>query len=286
MTASHLHVERLTKRFAERTVLDGVDLLTQGGITAILGPNGAGKTTLLRCLATVLSPDSGTVTVDGLDPRREIERTEIRRRLGYQPQGLGLSIDATVFDTIDHVAVTKEVFDDRTRRCLVFDALDRVGLRDRARDRIEALSGGMRQRVGLAQAILGSPTLLVLDEPAAGLDPDERLRLREIIAERRRRSTIVLSTHLTDEAAIADTVVVLTHKTVAFTGSPQQLAACAAGCSWIQSAPPPPDVRASWLLAEGRHRCLGSPPSGAELVEPTIEDGYLMVQTAAPGPAE
>lgn len=282
MTAAHLHANGLAKRFGDREVLHDVDLFAQGGIIAVLGANGAGKTTLLRCLATLLLPDDGAVAIDGLDTRRDAERIEIRRRLGYLPQDVRFDLDATVFGIVDYIAVLKEIDNDRTRRRLVFDALDRVGLRDRSVERIDQLSGGMRQRVGLAQAIVGSPTLLILDEPAAGLDPDERLRLREVIAERRRSATVVVSTHLTDEAAVCDTVLVLADGTIAFAGTPAQLAAAAEGRTWVQPGPADPAVRASWLQADGRARCLGTPPADAELVPPSLEDGYLLVQDGAP----
>ncbi len=280
MTAAFVRADGLTKAYRGRPVLDGVDLLAQGGLISVLGPNGAGKTTLLRCLATVVAADAGAVTVDGLDPVREVERIEIRRRLGYLPQEVGLIEGSTAFDTVDYLAVLKGERDDRRRRRAVFDVLERVGLRDRASERVERLSGGMRRRLGLAQALLGSPSLLVLDEPGAGLDPDERLRLREILTERRRTTTVFVSTHLTDEAAISDTVLVLDGGGIKFAGTPDRLASIARGRSWVQHALPPPDVRASWRLADGRHRCLGSPPPGAELVEPTIEDGYLLVRDA------
>ncbi|MGI9645573.1 MAG: ABC transporter ATP-binding protein [Ilumatobacteraceae bacterium] len=277
MTAAHVHVESLTKHYGDRRALDGLDLLAQGGIVTVLGANGAGKTTLLRCLATILEPDSGSITIDGLRPDREAERIEIRRRLGYLPQDLGFDQSSTAFDVLDYLAVLKDVADERTRRRQVFDVLDRVGLRDRAGEKVGELSGGMRQRLGVAQAILASPTLLVLDEPGGGLDPDERLRLREIVAERRRAATIVVSTHLTDEAAIGDSVLVLVDGRIRFTGSPSSLAERAAGRTWLQDDLPPPGVRASWRRADGRHRCLGTPPPGAELVAPTLEDGYLLV---------
>ena len=122
--------------------------------------------------------------------------------------------------------------------------------------------------------------MLVLDEPAAGLDPDERLRLREIVAERRRAATIVVSTHLTEEAAIGDVVMVLAEHRIRFTGTPALLAGLASGRTWVQDDLPPPDVRASWRRADGRHRCLGNPPAGAEIVPPTLEDGYLLVADA------
>jgi ABC-2 type transport system ATP-binding protein len=282
MTAAQLFVEHVAKRFAGNEALVDVTLFAQGGITALLGPNGSGKSTLLRCAATVMTPDSGTVRIDGLDPNREAELVEARRRLGYAPQDAGFDMRTRVFDAIDHLAVLKGVGADRRRRRAVFEALDRVGLSDRIVDRVGDLSGGMRRRLVLAQALLGGPTLLILDEPGAGLDPDERLRLREILAERRRTTTVLVATHLTDEAASADTVVVLGSGTVRFAGTPAQLASHADGRVWVQSGFPPPGVRASWQQADGRHRCLGHPPTGADLVDPTLEEGYLLVQDPVP----
>jgi ABC-2 type transport system ATP-binding protein len=225
-----------------------------------------------------MEPDAGTIVIDGLDPRRERERIEARRRIGYAPQEAGFDDRLRVFDAIDYIGVLKGLDDTRGRRRSVFEALDRVGLAERLGERVGDLSGGMRRRLVLAQALLGSPTLLILDEPGAGSDPDERLRLREVLAERRRTTTVLLATHLTDEATVADTVFVLGAGRVLFAGSPAQLAAHAAGRVWLQVGFPPPGVRASWQQADGRHRCLGSPPPGAELAEPTLEEGYLVVQ--------
>ncbi|MFW2332705.1 ABC transporter ATP-binding protein [Ilumatobacter sp.] len=285
MKASHVFVESVGKSFGTRTALVDVTLLAQGGITAVLGPNGCGKSTLLRCVATVMEPDTGTVAIDGLDPRREPERIEARRRLGYAPQEAGFDARLRVFDAVDYVGVLKGLDDTRRRRRSVFEALDRVGLAERVGERVGDLSGGMRRRLVLSQTLLGSPTLLVLDEPGAGLDPDERLRLREVLAERRRTTTVLLATHLTDEAAGVDTVIVLGAGRVLFAGGPARLAAHAAGRVWLQTGFPPPGVRATWQQADGRHRCLGHPPPDAELVEPTLEEGYLIVQELVAGVA-
>lgn len=278
MTGAHVHVDGLSMRIGQRPVFDRVGLLTQNGVTALLGPNGAGKTTLLRCLATATRPTSGSIRIDGLDPARERERIEIRRRLGYQPQSLAARDAVRVLDAIEHVAVLKELHDARRRRRSIAEVVHLVGLSDRVADRVRDLSGGMRQRLGLAMALLGEPTLIVLDEPAAGLDPDERQRVGALIAERRHRATVLMSTHLTDEAADADTVAVLHRGRIVFHDAPTRLAQIASGRAWIQAAAPhTATVRASRRLPDGRHRCLGLPPPGAQLVEPTLEDGYLLL---------
>lgn len=277
MTAAHVAVHDAAIELGSRQVLTGLHLLAQGGLIALLGANGAGKTTLQRCIATVISPDTGAVMIDGLSPEREAERIEIRRRLGYLPQEFGFSPNARAYDTVDHVAVLKGHRDERKRRHLVFDALARVGLDERAGERVGRLSGGMRQRLGLAQAILGDPTLLVLDEPASGLDPEERQRMRQVLAERRRDATTIVSTHLTDDATDANVIWVLHRSTIVFADTPARLAGLATGRTWVQHGPPPPDVRASWRLADGSYRCLGLPPPGASIVDPRLEDGYLLL---------
>jgi len=270
----------LTHRFGVSAVLDQVDLDIRGGVVTLLGANGAGKTTLLRCVVTALAPTAGTVRIDGLDPSAEAERVEIRRRIGYLPQQIGFSRPATVFDTLDYAGVLKELFDERQRRQLVVEALEQVGLRDRMSDNVLQLSGGMKQRLGLAHALLGSPPILVLDEPSAGLDPGERQRLRSLISERRSIGTTLVSTHLTEEAALGDTVVVLHGGRIVFSDPPAKLVAIAQGRAWVTADLPPPGTLASWRLPDGRFRSLGPlgvSPAGAQVVEPTIEDGYLLL---------
>lgn len=271
------------RRLGNTDALVDVDLSAQGGLITVLGPNGAGKSTLLRCLATVWLPDSGSILIDGLDPHHESDRIEIRRRLGYLPQDSGLADSATVFDVVDYLAVMKSVGRDslrpeRKRRLQVLELLDLVGLADQVASRVGSLSRGMRQRVALAQALLGRPTLLLLDEPESGLDPEERSRLRTILGDRRHRTTIIQSTHLTDQAAYSDRILVMSAGRIRFDGSPSRLADVADGKTWLQRRRPAAgSTRTFWETSDGRFRCLGEPPPGAETVGPTVEDGYLLL---------
>src|ERR1051326_554017 len=166
-----VRVAGLSRRYGATRALDEVGLTLERGITGLLGPNGAGKTTLLSILATVNEPDAGQVSVFGPDPRQAGQRVEIRRQLGYPPQELGYHRHFTVAGFLDYVAILKEITDRRRRAEEVARVLAAVGLEGRARTRIRALSGGMRQRLGIAQALLGEPELLILGEPTAGADP-------------------------------------------------------------------------------------------------------------------
>jgi len=276
MTAT-VELAAVAKRYGGTRALDGIDLAAGAGITGLLGPNGAGKTTLLRIAATVLAPDAGRLRLLGLDPAQAGERVEIRRRLGYLPQEPGYHRGFTTFEFVDYIAILKELTDRRARHAEVRRVLAEVGLDAVARRKIRALSGGMRRRVALAQALLGRPDLLVLDEPTAGLDPEQRLRFRELISAAAQDHTVLLSTHQTEDvAALCQRVVVLHRSAVRFDGTTRALAELARGKVWLADARAP-RARLSWRTGDGRHRNIGDAPPGAELVEPTIEDAYLLL---------
>lgn len=267
----------LTKSFGGTTALAGCTLDVGPGVTGLLGPNGAGKTTFLRLVATVLAPDAGGLRVLGHDPGDADGRLAIRRRLGYVPQEPGFYGNFTVFEFVDYIAILKEMTDRRARHEDVRRVLRLVDLEPVARRKIRKLSGGMRRRLVLAQALLGNPSLLVLDEPTAGLDPEQRLRFREVVSQIAAEHTVLLSTHQTEDvAALCDRVVVLHGGRLLYDGDVAGLAANAAGRVWVADAP---DARAglSWRTGNGRYRLVGTPPGGAELTEPTIEDGYLLL---------
>jgi len=277
-----VHVDGLSKRFRRRRALDSVSLDIGRGVTGLLGPNGAGKTTLLRILATTLTPDAGEVRILGEDPRREPGRLQIRRALGYLPQESGMYRDFTAFAFVDYVAILKEITDTSRRRDEVRRVLAAVGMEDRMHDRIRSLSGGMRRRVLLAQALLGNPRLLVLDEPTVGLDPVQRLRFRETVSASASTETVLLSTHLTEDVtALCSRVIVLDHGQIRFNGPTDDLAAVADGHVW-ESDNPDPAATLSWRTATGRYRHIGVPSETADLVTPRLEDGYLLLTTPQP----
>jgi ABC-2 type transport system ATP-binding protein len=267
----------LSKRLGSTHALRGADLELSTGITGLLGPNGAGKTTLMRILATVLAPDGGSVRLLGRDPRDPVERAAIRRRLGYMPQEPGFHPRFTAFEFVDYVAILKELTDRRARHDEVRRVLALVGLADVAGRRTKALSGGMRRRLALAQALLGDPQLLILDEPTAGLDPEQRLRFRELVSSLAEDRAVLVSTHQTEDvAALCPHVVVLAEGRAVADGAPSEITALADGRVWLGEARDPGAVVA-WRTADGRQRQLGDPPAGAQLVEPTLEDGYLLL---------
>ncbi len=265
------------RSYRSQPVLRALNLSISPGVTGLLGPNGAGKTTLLRLLSTVLSPDEGDLRLLGRDVSRGEERVEVRRRLGYVPQEPGFHQNFTAFEFVDYVAILKEMTDTAGRHAEVRRVLDVVGLGDVRHRKIRKLSGGMRRRVAIAQALLGRPELLVLDEPTVGLDPEQRLRFREMLTDTAAGTTVVLSTHQTaDVAALCGRVVVLADGAIRFDGTPADLARTATGYVWL-SDQRDPGARLAWNTAEGRVRNVGDAPPGAQLIEPTIEDGYLLL---------
>jgi ABC-2 type transport system ATP-binding protein len=264
--------------YGRTRALDDVSFELVPGVSGLLGRNGAGKTTLLRLLATTVPVQQGQIRLLGYDPTVEAERLAIRRRLGYLPQEPGFHQHFTAFEFVEYVAVLKELTDRRHRHEEVRRVLDVVGLSAQRNKKIKALSGGMRRRVGLAQALINDPAVLILDEPTVGLDPEQRLRFRELISTLGESRMVLLSTHQTEDVtAVCQHVVVLAEGRVQFAGTPADLAAMARGRVW-HSAERTAGALASWRTGAGLHRNIGTaPPASADLVEPTLEDGYLLL---------
>ena len=267
----------LVRSYGKFRALDGMDLSTRPGVTGLLGPNGAGKTTLLRVLATVSSFEAGNLQVLGQDPTDAAGRLRIRRSLGYLPQEAGFHPGFTAFEAVDYVAVLKEHTDTRARHEEVRRVLALVGLDGVATKKIRTLSGGMKRRLGLAQALLGRPELLVLDEPTVGLDPEQRIRFRDLVSEAGHGRTVVLSTHQTEDvAALCSHVVVVHRGRSLFAGTVEELTSVAEGRVWVDDRRDP-RAYAAWRLAGGSYHHVGDPPAGAELIPARIEDAYLLM---------
>ena len=227
----------LTRRFGRTQAVAGVSLTGGPGVFGLLGPNGAGKTSLLRMMATVLPPTSGRMRLLGRDPGGYGPRREIRRRLGYLPQNLGYYPGFTVAEFVEYFALLKDMPASQVPRA-VATAVERVGLGDRARAKLRTLSGGMLRRAGIAQAIVNEPELLLLDEPTAGLDPEQRLEFRALMRNMGQRATVIVSTHLVEDVGAACTEVALMDMgKIVFHGTPADLIARGEGISAAGDAP-------------------------------------------------
>src|SRR5437762_1591229 len=196
-----LNIKELTKTYSSGIqALKGINLEIPPGMFGLLGPNGAGKTTLMKILATLLDPDAGVARMNGLD--LIADKAATRKMLGYLPQDFGLYPTLTAAQMLDYFAKLKGVSDRKERRALVDALLERVNLSGERNRRLGGFSGGMRQRVGIAQALIGTPQLLIVDEPTAGLDPEERARLHNLLAESAGENAVVLlSTHIVSDVS-------------------------------------------------------------------------------------
>jgi ABC-2 type transport system ATP-binding protein len=222
--ADRIELTSITRSFGGNKAVDGVSLEAGPGVLGLLGPNGAGKTSLLRMLATVLPPSSGEIRLLGRDPKNSAQRREIRRRLGYLPQNLGYYPAFTVVEFVEYIALLKEVPPGRVKKA-VAAAVERVDLGVRATAKLRTLSGGMLRRVGIAQATVNDPDLLLLDEPTAGLDPEQRVGFRALLRDLGQTATVVVSTHLVEDVGTACSEVALMDAGhVVFRGTPAQLA--------------------------------------------------------------
>ena len=276
------------------TALAGLDLTLPVGMFGLLGPNGAGKTTLMKILAGLLEPTSGSVTLDGIDVVAHPER--VRERLGYLPQEFGFYPHLTGEQMLIHLLRLKGVEAPGGMKALARELLERVNLGWAARRSVKSYSGGMRQRLGIAQAIAGDPRLVIVDEPTAGLDPEERVRFHNLLSAIGENVIVVLSTHIVEDVAVLCPrfAVIRNGRLVAET-TPHaaretlrgQIFEGTAGVDEVQELRAQRRVTQA-ILVEGRHRVRvhepeGQPPPGFEPVPPTLEDAYLLLMGAGAG---
>lgn len=214
-----LIIDRLSKQYKNKIAVDRISLTLHQGVYGLLGANGAGKTTLMRMLCGILRPTSGTVMFENMDVSTE----DYRKELGYLPQDFGYYPNFTGRDFLMYMAVLKGMTKSRAqKRCAKL--LDEVGLKEMGDKKIKTYSGGMKQRLGIAQALLSHPRILILDEPTAGLDPKERVRFRDIIAALGKESIVILSTHIvSDIEHIADRILLMKDGQIIFNGTQEEI---------------------------------------------------------------
>jgi ABC-type multidrug transport system ATPase subunit len=281
-----LNIRGLSKTYPNGVhALSDVSLQIPTGMFGLLGPNGAGKSTLMRTLATLQDPDAGTVSMGDIDVLRD--KAAVRRTLGYLPQDFGVYPKVSAEELLDHLARLKGLTDARERRQVVASLLQQTNLYDHRRKALGGFSGGMRQRFGIAQALLGNPRLVIVDEPTAGLDPEERVRFHNLLAEIGENVIVILSTHIvSDVSDLCARMAIINQGRVLLTGRPLELTRTLAGRVW-QTAVARGELdaaRAAYPVISTR--LLGgrtlvnvvsddAPGASFESVEPTLEDVYF-----------
>ncbi|MEY3367151.1 MAG: hypothetical protein RI973_306 [Bacteroidota bacterium] len=213
-----LHIQHLSKTYSNGVkALDDVSLVIPRGMFGLLGPNGAGKSTLMRTIATLQEADGGSIRLGELDVLKD--KTEVRRILGYLPQEFGVYPKISAYDMLDHLAILKGIR--QQRKELVEDLLKRVNLWDSRKKALGGFSGGMKQRFGIAQALIGDPQLIIVDEPTAGLDPGERNRFYNLLSEIGEQVIVILSTHIVEDVKeLCSQMAIIDKGRVLFAGSP------------------------------------------------------------------
>lgn len=276
--------------------LDTIDLTIPGGIFGLLGPNGAGKTTLMRIMAGILRPTSGDLYIGEYDCNTEHGRTAVKRVLGYLPQDLGVYPDLNAREFLDYIGILKGMDDRKARQRRVTELLELVSLTSAAHRKLKTFSGGMKRRIGIAQALLNDPRLLIVDEPTAGLDPEERIRFRNLLSELGGDRTVLLSTHIVEDIAqTCRNLAILKQGRVVFQGTSMDLVGEARGKVWIVTTngiKPQGDFTIVSTLHMGtsvQYRLVGTlatpDEDGAAPTEPSLEDSYvwLMREQRTPG---
>jgi ABC-2 type transport system ATP-binding protein len=280
-----LRIENLSKTYSNGVrALQDVTLTIPTGMFGLLGPNGAGKSTLMRTIATLQEADEGSIRMGGIDVLRQ--KDDVRRMLGYLPQEFGVYPRVSAEAMLDHFAILKGINKRGERRDLVSALLRRVNLYDVRKQNLGTFSGGMRQRFGIAQALLGNPKLIIVDEPTAGLDPGERVRFHNLLAEIGENVIVILSTHIVDDVSdLCSRMAIISHGRVLAEGVPSQTIANVSGKIWRREID-----RAELELLQERHAVISTRlvagrtvvhvfseerPVGFEAVNPSLEDVYF-----------
>lgn len=284
-------IKNLSKNYGRKAALKNVSVTIHSGMYGLLGRNGAGKTSLMRILATLSVPSGGEVSMNGISIK---ETGKIREIIGYLPQNFSFYRNMSVYDAMDYLGLLSNL-PDKIRKERIVSLLERVNLKENMRTKIKALSGGMRQRLGIAQALLHDPQILIVDEPTAGLDPEERIRFRNLLSEFAEDRIVILSTHISsDVEASCENIGVLDNGKMIWNGATEELVKQAEGKVYLISAGKKQDkiIREKYtvlnIIASGsgtQYRVLSETPPEEKhiLQEPTLEDGYMYLLSQTDG---
>lgn len=279
-----LILNNVSKKFDKKVAVDHFSIKLECGMVGLLGPNGAGKTSLMRMLATLLEPTSGEITYNGIKWSGKTYN-QIRQLLGYLPQKFSLYKNIELIEALMHLAVLKGVTKDQVRR-EVMHVIEKVNLQDHINQKIGKLSGGMTRRLGIAQALLGDPKIIIIDEPTTGLDPEERIRFRGLLKSFSQHSLVIISTHIVEDIeSTCDHVAIMNNGRLLVQGTAGEIANYAEGKVWGKEVTKEDFFRESEQLNiissqrlddSFQIRMLSELPiNGAKRLKPTLEDGYL-----------
>ena len=284
-------INNLSKRYGKKEVLTNISLTIPEGMYGLLGRNGAGKTSFMRILATLSIPTNGDIQMNGVSIK---ETTKVREMIGYLPQDFSIYKNMTVFGALDYLGLLSNL-PNKIRKERIYTLLEQVHLKDNAKTKVKALSGGMKRRLGIAQALLHNPQILIVDEPTAGLDPEERIHFRNLLSDFSDGRIVILSTHIaSDIESTCQNVAVLNKGNILFHGSTETLRKQADHKVYLITVPKSLDkpikehyydLNRNSTNTGIQYRILSNTPPNelAEIQTPTLEDGYMYLLQQAEG---
>ena len=284
-------INNLSKNYGKKSALENVSVTIHSGMYGLLGRNGAGKTSLMRILATLSVPSSGEISMNGIPIK---ETAKIREIVGYLPQDFSFYRNMSVYGAMDYLGLLLNI-PDKVRKERISALLEQVNLKENMRTKVKALSGGMKRRLGIAQALLHNPQILIVDEPTAGLDPEERIRFRNLLSEFAEDRIVILSTHISsDVESSCENIGVLDNGRMIWCGGTEELVKQAEGKVYLISAAKKKDklIKEKYtvlnIIASGsgtQYRVLSDTPPEEKhiLQDPTLEDGYMYLLSQTDG---
>lgn len=285
----NIEIKELTKKYSSKvTALNNVSLSIDHGMFGLLGRNGSGKTTLMRIMTTLLEPTTGEVSVLGMQITKE-NRHAIKESIGYLPQEFGFHKEFTVFEILEYICIMRGI-DKPLQKALINSALEKVNLQEARDKKYRQLSGGMKRRVGLAQAMISSPPILIVDEPTAGVDPEERIKIRNMLSEYAEKNTVLLSTHIVEDIEYTcDKLAILDSGNLLFSGTLSELLGEAEGniCEntfntlddfkKFELDHPVISFKREGIKTRAVSICGNPTPATSPIYRPTLEDAYVYI---------